>query len=144
MFFSDENYEHRLRFVNIRNIEALRKIISSMKASLTMVQDESDLISYNDLRNPVKVDFKNVIQLFLEYNTNLRPQPKKFWFFERIWNCEEIDNDLFKKGDGCFGTVRSCVRTDTTCLGSGLIHFAFGEDSKYYYEFGRLSVCVGG
>lgn len=126
--------------MSLRNVESLRKIITSMKASLPLINDQSDLISYNNLRNPVKIDFKNVIQLFLEFNTNLKSRSKWFWFIYTAWNCEEINNDPFKNGDGCFGMVRSCVSTHSTCMGCGLIHVAVGDAANYYSEFGRLSV----
>lgn len=139
-FSTDENFENNRRFVNLRNAEALRKIMTSMKASLPLVNDQSDLISYNNLQSPVKVDFKNVLQLFLEFNTNLRTRGKKIWFIYTTWNCEEIDDENFKHGDGCFGTVHSCVSTASYCMGAGLIHLAVGDASSYYYDFGRLSV----
>lgn len=64
----DEYYEINKRYVATRNSDALDKIVSSMKTTLLFVNQHQDLISFNNLHtSPVKIEFKNVLQLFVEF-----------------------------------------------------------------------------
>lgn len=131
---TDDFYENNKRFVLTRSADAVEKILFSLRASLWFVYQQQDSISYNNL--PLithKIEFKTVLQLFVEYLYYLRrsnpyvPSPQQQQQQDTVeipryhLTCDDADNSLFEKGDGCFGAVKNCVFTGQSCMGRGKI-----------------------
>lgn len=108
-------FENNKKFVEIRNSKTLAKILESMKSARALINNENDLISYNNFASTVKLELKNVLQLFLDVSRDLKPR-KSIWF--RQYSCSDIDNVRHNR-NGCSGVVRGCFDTGMRCAENG-------------------------
>lgn len=80
----------------------LETLTKSMKQKLSSLSDSKHTKSFDSFKNPVDVQFKNVLQNFMENEEQLSNVETC------TDDCPHFRNHAFSGGDGCYGTVRNC------------------------------------